>query len=126
MWETSSALFLVSSGSLPPMLPSLSSTPRCRWSRKHHSMSRKQDDGERMGHTLYKGKKVVPKDLPSLKNSREPSPEFTCSGGARGRSAGKRALRDPHLEARRDAITQASYGCAAAVAVDDPRAGARM
>ena len=49
MWETSSALFLVSSGSLPPMLPSLSSTPRCRWSRKHHSMSRKQDDGERMG-----------------------------------------------------------------------------
>ena len=49
MWETSSALFLVSSGSLPPTLPSLSSTPRCRWSRKHHSMSRKQDDGERMG-----------------------------------------------------------------------------
>ena len=49
VWETSSALFLVSSGSLPPMLPSLSSTPRCRWSRKHHSMSRKQDDGERMG-----------------------------------------------------------------------------
>ena len=49
VWETSSALFLVSSGSLPPTLPSLSSTPRCRWSRKHHSMSRKQDDGERMG-----------------------------------------------------------------------------
>ena len=49
VWETSSALFLVSSGSLPSMLPSLSSTPRCRWSRKHHSMSRKQDDGERMG-----------------------------------------------------------------------------
>ena len=49
VWETSSALFLVSSGSLPPMLPSLSSTPRCRWSRKHHSMPRKQDDGERMG-----------------------------------------------------------------------------
>ena len=52
VWETSSALFLVSSGSLPPMLPSLSSTlhaERCRWSRKHHSMSRKQDDGERMG-----------------------------------------------------------------------------
>ena len=49
MWETSSALFRVSSGSLPPTLPSLSSTPRCRWSRKHHSMSRKQDDGERMG-----------------------------------------------------------------------------
>ena len=49
VWETLSALFLVSSGSLPPTLPSLSSTPRCRWSRKHHSMSRKQDDGERMG-----------------------------------------------------------------------------
>ena len=49
VWETSSALFLVCSGSMPPTLPSLSSTPRCRWSRKHHSMSRKQDDGERMG-----------------------------------------------------------------------------
>ena len=49
VWETSSALFLVSSGSLPPTLPSLSSTPRCTCSRKHHSMSRKQDDGERMG-----------------------------------------------------------------------------
>ena len=33
VWETSSALFLVSSGSLPPTLPSLSSTPRCRWCR---------------------------------------------------------------------------------------------
>ena len=49
MWETSSALFPISSSSLPPTLPSLSSTPRCRWSRKHHSMSRKQADGERMG-----------------------------------------------------------------------------
>ena len=49
VWETSSALFPISSSSLPPTLPSLSSTSRCRWSRKHHSMSRKQDDGERMG-----------------------------------------------------------------------------
>ena len=49
VWETSSALFLVSSGSLPPMLPSLSSTPRCRWSRKYPSMSRKQDGDDRIG-----------------------------------------------------------------------------
>ena len=76
--------------------------------------------------TKLKGKETCPKRPPGSENSREPSPEFTCSGGARGRSAGKRALRDPHLEARRDAITQAGYGCAAAVAVDDPRAGARM
>ena len=54
VWETSSALFLVSSGALPPMLPCRFEQHgvgerRCRWSRKHHSMSRKQDDGERMG-----------------------------------------------------------------------------
>ena len=75
VWETSSALFLVSSGSLPPMLPSLSSTPRCRWSRKHHSMSRKQDDGERTGHVGCSTREQLPSGTaPSFRHCCRPLP----------------------------------------------------
>ena len=45
---------------------------------------------------------------------------------SRGLSAGARSLRRPPLDARHDDLTQAGYRCAAAVSVEDLRAGARV